>query len=133
MRYRKLNRYKYQLVSQHTFHLPFNPPKDILTPFIKYELDGKLIVRKGYSWNGSNMSQDTKHCMRASLVHDILCQLIREGFLSYEYLEEANLLYRQMCIEDGMNPLRAELRLLGLRIGSKKAVESGVDDRVYEV
>ena len=39
----------------------------------------RLRKRDGYRWNGANAFPDPKWILRASLVHDALCQLLDEG------------------------------------------------------
>ena len=39
----------------------------------------RLTIRDGYQWNGANAFPDTKWILRASMVHDALCQLLNEG------------------------------------------------------
>lgn len=46
--------------------------------YVQLTLDGCLIVRKGYAWDGaSGPAINTKSFVRPSLVHDALYQLIR--------------------------------------------------------
>ncbi len=68
---------------------------------------GLLTISKGYAWDGASGAWDTKTFMRGSLVHDALCQLINEGLLPKHCQEEADNLLKEICLEDGMNPIRA--------------------------
>jgi hypothetical protein len=71
--------------------------------FIDLAPDGKLKIYECYAWDGpSGPAFDTKAFMRPSLVHDALYQLMRESELDQEYREPADVLLREMCIEDGM-------------------------------
>ena len=46
--------------------------------FIK--IDGReLTLRKGFSWNGSNVAKDIDYAILASAVHDALCICHNEG------------------------------------------------------
>ena len=48
-----------------------------------YELyeDGRLFVRAGFPWDGATGAFDTDDILNASLVHDIICELVNEGLL----------------------------------------------------
>lgn len=60
---------------------------------------------------------DTLTFMRGSLVHDALYQLMREGGLDRQmYREAADITLRQICLEDGMNPIRAWWVYQGVRL-----------------
>lgn len=64
---------------------------------------GFLLIRAGYAWDGaSGPTIDTKSTMRASLVHDALYQLIREGYLPADDLtyKLADAELRRILVED---------------------------------
>lgn len=68
------------------------------------------MIRYGYAWDGpSGPTIDARNLMRGSLIHDALYQLIREGYLPQEYRNAADLLLKRLCIEDGMNKIKAWL------------------------
>lgn len=69
---------------------------------------GILKLSEGYSWDGpSGPTWDTMNFMRASLVHDALCDLIRARQLPIDYLPEVNRAMYRICREDGMSRIRA--------------------------
>ena len=107
MKYRK--GYKYQLVEDEIFQtniFGFN----IKTQFIELYIDGKLIVKSGYAWDGaSGPTIDTKSSMRASLGHDALYQLIRNRLLPFSARPHVDDLMLEWLLEDGMWKLRAKL------------------------
>lgn len=124
MKYQIIKQYKYRLAEKISYDLGFNTNMDHICRWFRLS-DDKLTVYKGYCWNGSNVVQDTKMSLEASLVHDVLCQLIAQRLLPERFLPKANKLYRDMCIRGGMSKIRANMRYLGLKIGSRKAVLSG--------
>jgi hypothetical protein len=70
---------------------------------------GILRIRKGYAWDGpSGPAIHTKSFMRGSLVHDALYQLIRERKLMLSDRKEADLILRDICIDDGMDRFRVK-------------------------
>jgi len=92
---------------------------------------GVLTIRKGYAWNGSSVPlkqwtswlwDSDKYCKKASLIHDALCQLMREGILSKIHKEYADTLYREMCIEGGMGEKEADIRFWCLRRFPNKGI-----------
>lgn len=85
---------------------------------------GSLGVASGYAWDGaSGPALDTKNIMRASLVHDALYQLMREGALPPAFRKAAdNELYR-ICREDGMWWIRAQWAYWTVRLFGKLALK----------
>lgn len=83
-------------------------PETPAYPYVLLFPGGKLMIRAGYAWDGpSGIAIDTKSFMRGSLLHDALYQLIREGHLQPSFRLYADELLRKVCLEDGMNPIRA--------------------------
>ena len=65
--------------------------------------DNGMAVQPGYAWDGpSGLTIDTRNSMRASLVHDVLYQTIREGGLRESIRRRADLEFRRILKEDGM-------------------------------
>lgn len=112
---RKGSRYKYELTKGVFVWVDLGPGKMKIPGYVYY-YGGLLKISKGYRWDGSTVVFDTKNCMRASLVHDALYQLMREGLLSRSYRKYTDRLYQRMCIEDGMWRWHAGLRYIGLRL-----------------
>ncbi len=110
--YRKLKKYKYQLVKK---DYPYDVveiddlEEDIDTNFITLTTAGRLTIRIHYAWDGpSGLTVDTRSFMRGSLVHDALYQLMRTGKLDYKkYRNCADKLLRKICLDDKMHPFRA--------------------------
>lgn len=121
--------YKYLLMEQYTTKLTeIIPPYNIETEFIRLKRDGTLIIEHAYAWDGpSGPTFDTPTFMRGSLVHDALYQLMREEHLDVdEYREAADKVLYRMCLEDGMNKLRAWAVYDAVRLaGRSSAMPSG--------
>lgn len=100
--------YKYQLAKDYHIWTAIFPKTDILTTYLAMDTKGNLTISVGYAWDGpSGPTFDTPSFMRASLVHDALFQLMRLGFLDRKWREKSDDLLRAICLEDGMNHLRA--------------------------
>ena len=121
IRYR--SEYKYQLASDYRIEIPILPSGDIVNDFIELDIVGKLIVKKGYAWDGpSGPVIDTKENMRASLVHDALYQLMRNEELNTRaHRKTADELFRDICKEDGVSSFRANVYYKALRKFGKPA------------
>jgi len=109
-------RYKFQLTSDywHVMRLPlkFVGPQ---TDHIAYG-GGVLLISKGYCWDGpSGPTVDTVDALQASLVHDALYQLIREGFLPQSFRREADAELYKIARREGMPLWRAAYWYVGLR------------------
>lgn len=107
--YRKLPKYKYQLLEAYEVEVAIDPPADIDTPFVRLSRNGVIWMREGYAWDGpSGPTVDTRTFMRGSLVHDALYQLIRLSKLdARQHRKPADEVLRQLCIADGMWWFRA--------------------------
>lgn len=81
---------------------------NIHTDYFRLTEDGTLTAKKKYRWDGaSGPAIDTITVMRGSLFHDLLWQLIEEGYLDESHRHYSNKLFRDICIEDGMWRVRA--------------------------
>lgn len=128
IKYRK--GYKYQLDKLYIHSLPFKVDTRVDTDWcwIKTNIDGmqSLFIYRDYAWDGpSGPAVDTPSFMRASLVHDALYQLMREGKLPESYRKAADDLMRQICREDGMCWLRAWWCYRAVRRFAAKAARKG--------
>lgn len=92
--------------------------------FVGCELCGKLaysnntlIIYKGFQWDGaSGPVIDTKSIIRASLVHDALYTILESYAYNKANLIKADEIFREICIEDGMNKAQAQCYYLGLQL-----------------
>ena len=110
--------YRFQSSNQIAIQLDVNPNVYFNTDFISITLNGVLIIRKGYAWNGANKPAiNTKNSVRATEIHDALYQAIRMGFLPKSYRDEADREMRKALREDGMSYLRARWWYRGVRVG----------------
>ena len=119
MKYRKLHGYKYELIGAYTqiinAELPPNTGNDYVC------IGVHLYISARYAWDGaSGPTFDDKTNMRASLVHDALYQLMREGLLDRKCRKYADQLFRDICIQDGMGKFRAWYYYQAVRIFGAK-------------
>jgi len=122
IQYVKLNKYKYRLIEDYDIQTIIKDV-DVLTNYLHLRKSGLLTVFKGYAWDGpSGPTVDTKNFMRASLVHDVLYQLLRSGELEQKYKGYVDTLMRKINIEDGMSKFRAWYTYLAVnKFGKKNA------------
>ena len=112
--------YKYVLLEAEPFQLKLRPPKPIITDYAALDMNGLLVVYPKYAWDGcSGATWDDNTNMQGCLVHDVLCQFIREGLLPESYRDAVNEELHRICIEDGMWGFRADYYRWGVntRIG----------------
>ncbi len=109
--------YKYQLANRYELQTSIIPPLEVDNNFVALSVRGKLVVKKGYAWDGpSGPFVDTKKNLRASLVHDALYQLMRREFLETRvFRKAADELFRDLCKEDGVSTVTANIYYRGLR------------------
>ena len=117
--------YKYQLVETYQIQTDLFG-YEIDTVYIALTKNGLLTIRVGYTWDGcSGPTIDDETNMRGGLVHDAFYQLLREGLLPSEYRHLADHLLKQICLEDGMNPIRAAYYFEGVEHFGSSAAQKG--------
>ena len=100
--------YVYVLAAQYDDVIPLRPPENIKTDFVVLLKNGYLAIHKGFAWDGpSGPAIDTANFMRGSMVHDSLYSLMRSWHLPTTFKDQADVLLREICIEDGMSSVRA--------------------------
>lgn len=108
VKYREIGKYKYLLEEEYLHPTRIVPSNHLDTDYVALSLDGVLVVKKEYAWDGaSGPAIDTKSFIRSSLVHDALYQLISLGLLNKKYRKAADKLLYKICREDGMGKFRA--------------------------
>lgn len=118
---RKCN-YKYVVGEDYTVQTNVYPYHDIITEFAKLTKKGILTIKKGFYSDGpSGPTIDTKSFMRGAFVHDAFYYLLRLGVLPAEFREDVDKELRRMCLEDGMNRVRAWWVYHGVRFGGGPA------------
>ncbi|HDY87690.1 MAG TPA: hypothetical protein ENH82_06165 [bacterium] len=146
MKYSLVTKYKYMLRAIETRKV-LALPNTFGNSFVSIE-HGTLTLEFAYCWNGSSiplkklfrvlslwMYDADRYCKIASLAHDGLCQLIREGFLHRKYKPYIDRLYRDMCIEGGLPKWRADKRYQALRKAGDIGItpEKNPRGKIFEV
>jgi hypothetical protein len=110
---------KYLLVGTYSFRVP--ELKDHQASLLGALLqDGKLTVEDGYRWDGpSGPTIDTENWMRASLVHDVLCDMIRYAGLDPKMAQTVHNIMWRFLREDGMSRIRAGYSWLAVSLFGK--------------
>jgi hypothetical protein len=83
------------------------PKQTISYDFITLDAYGMLTIMQGYAWDFASGAFDNKTIRRGSLAHDALCELIHNDLLSYHFWGPAAEEMKAICLEDGMNRVRA--------------------------
>jgi len=132
MKYRKLSGYKYQIMEDMVVQTDITPSIDLRFEFIELSSAGKLLIKKGYAWDGvTSFPRTPKILLRGSLVHDALYQLMRLGGLDYKKDRIfADKILQRIIIEDGVSEEKAKciyeaVRLVG-EIYAKQTTEPEV-------
>ena len=114
--YRDLPNWKYQLLQN--WHVDTKMTGyHVENPMFILRKTGRLTVLRGYAWDGpSGPTIDTKTFMRASVVHDVLYQCMREGQLPRSVRKLADQELVRFAKMDGMNPVRRFYAYWSLRV-----------------
>ena len=146
MKYSLTHHYKYKLEEPETRDTGITG-YEFFNRYMSMLDDGMLLVKAGYAWDGSSIPHKKlfrfislgfydpdKYCKIASLIHDALCQAMREGLLPAEFKLAADVLYCEMCLEGGMSQEQANRRYWALRkygdVGIKP--EKNPRNKIYE-
>ena len=122
--FRKLQKYKHQIIHSYTMETYIKPQKEIITNFILLSATGTITIRSGYAWDGPGGPMIcAKAFLRGSLVHDALCQLIHGKFLKPGDKEAADKLLREICLKDGMSRFRAWVVYRAVKIFSRRSAK----------
>ena len=105
----------------------------VIDEYYALDPDGILTVKQSYSWDGASGAIDTDTNLRASLFHDALCQMIGNDELPLEAIHEANRLYRDICLQDGMSKVRAWLEYKAITFHFRNGVKPQGDREVFEI
>jgi len=98
---------------------------------VALDVAGILTISAGEGWDGaSGPTRDSKKSKRASLTHDMLYRLMRQGHLPKLCRRAADELFYDMLREDGMSQFRA---WIWWRAVSKFAAPFADRDHVSEV
>lgn len=121
--------YKYQLRENAIAESGVRPCELVQHEYFSITPEGLIFVRAGYAWDGaSSIAVDTPGTIYASLFHDVGYQAIRLGLIADAWRLELDRMYERLCIEGGVNRIRAKYHYLALRFGGErynKLPESG--------
>jgi hypothetical protein len=110
-------KYKYRLdEDEYQFNFGFLMPQTIRHSHFTMYQSGRVKVFPGYCWDGVTWGPDSDETLRASLEHDILCQLYRVYKLGNPFIDDINSLFIRTAREDGMGKVRAWCYLQLLRM-----------------
>ena len=103
LRYQELHGYKYRVRNFERVEL-LNSYPTIVHNYFSIDDFGSLNIAHDYMWDGpSGPTIDDQTNMRASLVHDVLYQAMREDLISRElYRKAADQELRRLMIKDGL-------------------------------
>ena len=108
--------YKFQLYEDAQFETGIHVGNPVGNRYVILYATGLMLIRSGYSWDGaSGPMPDSPSIMRASLTHDAIYQILREGHIPQHYRKIADKLLYRMCIQDGMPPPLAKTVYLAVR------------------
>ena len=91
---------------------------------------GLLVIEAGYAWDGpSGPAIDTPDFMGASLIHDVLYQMIRLGELPESWRKFADEIMWLLCRGAGMSRVRAWWCYYGVREGAGFAARPSAEPK----
>ena len=113
----------YVLTKDHEAFTYISPSTEAVSDKVYHSYTGFIRISAGFEWDGATGAIDTPDFMRASLVHDALYHLLREGALGMGHRKRCDQLFRDICIEDGMPLYRAWRAYLGVRVFGGRALK----------
>jgi hypothetical protein len=108
IRYKK--NYKYVLEDDATCMTGICPPKSLVWKWGILSENGAATIYRNYPWDGpSGPMPDIRSAMRPSLWHDWFYEMLRLTLLPLSFKPQIDDLLHNMCVEDGMHHVLAEL------------------------
>lgn len=107
--------YKYELIETYSIQTNIITSERAIDGYVVLDKSGLLTIKKRYWWDGPDYAPDIESMMRASLVHDALYQLLRSAELDIKWRDSSDILFRDICIADGLNRFLANAALWLLR------------------
>lgn len=108
--------WRYKLAGEYTFEFADEfglslraDPQGTHNPQALYTItETTLTAREGFKWDGaSGPVLQTKNSIRATLVHDIMCEAIADGAFLPSSRANADLILLELLLADGMSKYRA--------------------------
>lgn len=91
--------FKFYLAEDFSLRIDGLPDANVLPLYKMSMANGTLTISKGYMWDKGFRD---KRFVRATLVQEALYQLIRLGYLPYEWRSKSNAIYFGLLVEDGV-------------------------------
>lgn len=130
VKYKKIHRYKYQLVEDEIVQLSVDFHTNIVEDYVILNRK-ELLIKKGYCWDGaSGPTFDTKATMRASLIHDALYQLIKLERLPMAAREIADDIFHEILIQEGVPAWRANTWYWAVRNFGRLSLKIGKEPKI---
>jgi hypothetical protein len=108
MNYSDIRDKKYRLDEPLQFHTGIIPPYPIKKNYGYLSAEGVLSLKPGFCSDGATGAIDTKDFLVPAFVHDWFCDMVNDKTLPVEYRRKADDLLKQMLLDNGMSPIRAE-------------------------
>jgi hypothetical protein len=126
--YKKID-YKYQLIQDYFFKLPFTAPDVSLEDCgVK---DNNLYADAGFGYDGaSGLTVDSENSMEGALVHDIGYRLLRAGLLPSKFKGLFDRLFKIVLKRNGMGYLRRTIWFNAVKRFASYAAEVRPEDIV---
>ena len=104
MKYRKVQ--QFQIVVECSYQTEIAVNKIINTEYGSLN-KGLITLKPGFCFECSGLTLKTKSTMRGAAFHDMGYYLIRNGLLDRFWKEPFDALLLELCLKDGMWPIRA--------------------------
>lgn len=116
---------KFILGRDEFFSLPFKPKETIRTSYCTFYDNGDLHIKRGFLWSANFPAINTENTKPASLLHDCIYNLIKDGFLPREpYREHGDRLLYDVLIECNVLQYRAFAWYKAVQLGGDEALDS---------
>ena len=135
LKYRNITRFKYEVVEDWSIQTDIKGCA-CHTDHITLDDGGLLTAKAGYKWDGaSGPTIDTPDSQCGSCAHDMLYELMRRSLLEQSWRPYSDRLLHDVCVENGMNPIRADIWKSMVETFAAGAAKFGTQpkDEVFEV
>lgn len=114
----------------------------IMTPIIGYNIEtpyyalitsGRQYIFRGYAWDGPTCYFKLKRLIRPSCLHDVHCQMMREGQIPHSLYKLVNQFFYEQCLISGISVLQAKAIKLAVDMYRPCNPKKGVVHPTYYV
>jgi hypothetical protein len=116
---------KFVLGRNEWFDLDFAPMYEVESSYVKFTIDGVLMIKRGFLWSANFPAMNTENTKPASLLHDAGYDMIKDGLLPRKPFKDLfDMAMRDVLLECKILDARAWAWYMAVQIGGDNALNA---------